>query len=499
MKTNVMKRTVSVLCMLALLTGMSIVRPAAAEESEAVRTAKALSSAYAEVAEKVTPSVVSIRSEKKVKTSVASPGAPMDGPMTPEDMMRRFFEHRGGGRQFERRIPGMGSGVIIDAEGHILTNNHVVEDAATIEVQLRDGAKYDAEVVGTDPKTDLAVIKLKETKPGLPVAALGDSNAIKVGNIVIAIGNPFFLEQTVTAGIVSAKNRSIPDATFSRMMYQNFIQTDASINPGNSGGPLVNLDGEVIAINTAIRTGGGGGSDGVGFAVPINQAKSVVKQLIEKGTVTRGWLGVGIEDLSPDLAKHFENVESGVLVREVYADTPAGRAGMQHGDVIVDFDGKPVADSRRLQALVAMTMPDTRVPVTVVRDGKRVTLQVLIAEQPENPAAIAMGGSAESPRAPGTAESELLGLEVQSLDDDLRKQFGLPEDEEGVVVTEVDPDGHAYRAGIRRGVVILEVDRKPIASAEDFKTAEKALTDKDTTLLYVRQAGSPRYVPVKLK
>ncbi|MBN2714188.1 MAG: Do family serine endopeptidase [Planctomycetes bacterium] len=468
----------------------------AAEKNDSLAIAKAVSNAVADVAEQVNPAVVGILAEKKVKLSTGSMFPRGGKNMIPEELMRRFFDPDGnGGGEIERRIPGMGSGIIVDEEGHILTNNHVVEgDDVLLEVQLSDETKYKAELVGADPKSDLAVIKLIGFKKPLPVAKLGDSDTLRVGNTVIAIGNPFHLMHTVTVGIVSAKNRSI--GALGKMMYQDFIQTDASINPGNSGGPLVNLDGEVVGINTAIRSGGGG-SDGVGFAVPINQAKNVLKQLIENGKVTRGWLGIGIRDLTPDLAGQFEGVDKGILVQEVYPETPAGKAGLKHGDVIVAYNGKAVSYSRELQANVAATTPGETAKITIVRAGEKMVLDVVIAAQPEDPAKVIAGGSAESSD-PEVAKSSTLGIEVQTLTDDLREKLGLEKVEGGVVVTDVVEDSPAGRAGLTRGSVLIEMNHKLIKDAASFREAEKALKDSKNVLLYFRQENMNRYLVIPL-
>jgi serine protease Do len=472
---------------------------AAEKPKESLELTKAISETYADIAEKVSPAVVGIKSVRKV--TMAESGD-MQLFNNPEDLMRRFFDRdlprrnqtpKKNQKKREYRAPGQGSGVIIDAEGHILTNNHVVEDAEKLTVQMADKTEYDAEVVGTDPKTDIAIVKLKNFKGELPVAKLGDSDKLRVGNIVIAIGNPFGLMQTVTAGIVSAKHRAI-----GMTMYENFIQTDASINPGNSGGPLVNLDGEVVGINTLIQTRTGG-SVGVGFAVPVNQARKVLEQLIKHGKVTRGWLGIGIQDIDPEMAATMTNVEGGVLVSDVYPDTPAGKAGFQRGDVLVTFDGEKLEDARMLQALVAERSPDDEVKMGIIRRGEKMTVNVKLGRQPENLAA--MGGENDGDNA-GEAEqeeNELLGIEVKDLTDDLREQFRLPKDEEGVLVTEVDPDGSAGEAGIRAGALLIELDQKPVKSAKDFAEVAKSLKDRKSALALFRQDGANRFVVLKFE
>lgn len=461
-------------------------------ESESLRIAKALSEAYAEVAEKIKPAVVGIQTYRNITTMRESLRRNLPRyPGIPEEFFKRFFDIPQGEEETQR-ISGVGSGVIIDPKGYILTNNHVIEDAERVEVTLADESHFDAKVVGTDPKTDLAVICLIDCDRPLTVAKLGDSDALKVGNIVIAIGSPFRLMQTVTAGIVSAKERSIGMG----LMYENFIQTDAAINQGNSGGPLVNLDGEVVGINLAISTTSGG-SQGVGFAVPINTAKAILDELIATGKVTRGWLGIGIRDVTPDMAALLPGVKGGVAVREVYAQTPASEGGLEAGDVIVKFDGTPLRNSAQLQELVARAKVGSQVKIDIIRQGKPHTLTITIGKQPDDIDAVV------ERRMPVSGQkvwaSDLLGIEVQTLDEDLKKQMEEYRAEKGVVVTKVTPGSPAGDLGIRPGALILSLDQREVPDIQTFASIVKEIENRKSVLILYRQNGINRFDVLKLR
>ncbi len=456
------------------------------QPSPALSVAKALSEAYAEVVQKVVPSVVGIRRIIVSKTTTSGFSAPKRGdPFDRDDMLRRFFERT---PRFKRRIEGYGSGVVIDPKGHILTNNHVVKNADKLTVEFNDGTKAEAKIVGRDPKTDIAVIKLVNCTRPLTPAVFGDSDKLKVGNIVLAVGSPFRLKHSVTIGIVSAKNRD----DLGMNMYESYIQTDASINPGNSGGPLVDLDGRVIGINTLIHSRSGG-SDGIGFAVPINMIKDVVRQLIKSGSVTRGWLGVGINDVTPEMAKVMPGVEGGVAITEVYEGTPAAAGGARAGDVIVKFGGKTPASSRHLQQLVANTAPGTTVPVQVVRKGKKVTLQIKIGKQPAD----LTGRSPEEGFKPETikreSENGRIGIKVRNITDRLRKLFGLPKKDKGVVVLKVLPGSPADEVGMGPGAMILELDQQRTPDLSAFDKIAAKLEKKKSALIFFRQDGHNRF------
>jgi serine protease Do len=408
--------------------------------------------------------------------------------MSGRDMpdLRRFFGEGENGpdssRQF--RAPnqhGVGSGVIVTQDGYILTNNHVVESADDIKVVLNDGREFSAKVIGRDPQTDVAVLKV-EAK-GLPFLTLADSDKIEVGDVVLAVGNPFGIGQTVTTGIISAKGR----ATLG-LDYEDFIQTDAAINPGNSGGALVDTDGRLIGINTAILSESGG-NQGIGFAVPTNLARWVMDGLVQNGHVERGFLGVNIQDLTPDLAKQFKlGHVNGALVSEVTPKSPADNAGLMSGDVIVEFNGKPVTDSRHLKLRVGATMPGSSVSLKILRDGASKTFQVTVKDLPGDELAKASS-------TPEKAADALHGVAVAELDGASRAELNVPERVKGALVSQVAPDSAAYEAGLRTGDVITEINRKAVQDAEQAVAACDKAADSQT-LVKVRSHGGSRYVVV---
>jgi serine protease Do len=392
------------------------------------------------------------------------------------DFWRRFFG--GPVPRGPQRQRSLGSGFIIDSDGSILTNNHVVENAQKIVVKLDDQQEYEAKVVGRDAKTDIAIIKIN-AKTNLPAASFGDSDRVEVGEWVVAIGNPFGLDSTVTSGIVSAKGRHIGQGP-----YDNFIQTDASINPGNSGGPLLNLRGEVIGINTAIfsRTGG---NIGIGFAIPVNLVKELLPQLRGKGKVTRGYLGVLIQKVTPEIAESLGMEKStGALVANISKDGPAEKAGVKVGDVIVEFDGKEVKDSGDLPIIVARTPVDKKVRMKVLREKKEVTLTVAVGELKEEEVVAAVPEKGE------------LGMTVQRLTPQIAESLGLDK-ADGVVVTAVEPGSAADEAGIRRGDVIMEIDRKPIRSLDEYKKSVAAIRKGKGVLFLVRRGESTLFLALK--
>jgi len=433
---------------------------------------------FVTLAKKLRPLVVNISttqvSEGRASQEFSTPFGEED-PFN--DFWRRFFG--GPAPRGPQRQRSLGSGFIIDGDGSILTNNHVVENAQKIVVKLADDdQEYEAKVIGRDPKTDIAVIQIK-AKTNLQAATLGDSDGLEVGEWVVAIGNPFGLDSTVTSGIVSAKGRHIGQGP-----YDNFIQTDASINPGNSGGPLINLRGEVIGINTAIfsRTGG---NMGIGFAIPINLAKEVLPQLRGKGKVTRGFLGVLIQKVTPEIAESLGlDRGHGALVANVTKDGPADKAGVKVGDVIVEFDGKEVKDSSDLPIIVARTPVDKRTRMKVLRDKKEVTLTVAVGELKDEEVVAS---------APEKGE---LGLSVQRLTPQMAESLGLDKTE-GVVVTAVEPGSAADEAGIRRGDVVMEVDKKAIRSLDDYKKAVAGIRKGRGVLFLVRRGDSTLFLALK--
>jgi serine protease Do len=430
---------------------------------------------FAELAEKLSPTVVNVKVTKVEKTTFDRQQF-QEGPFG--DFFERFFKEMPQMPRSPHRGQGAGSGVIISEDGYILSNDHVVAEAAEVTVTLSDKKEYTATVVGRDPKTDLALLKI-DAKQTLPSAAMGDSEQVKVGDWVVAIGNPFGLSHTVTSGIVSAKGRVIGAGP-----YDNFIQTDASINPGNSGGPLFNLNGEVVGINTAIIPQG----QGIGFAIPVNTAKPLIPQLATTGTITRGYLGVNIQDISEALAETLKvDSRDGALVADVVPGSPAQKGGIERGDIIVGYDGKPVKNSHELPSLVAATPVGDKVTVTVLRDGKTREMTVavgkLAADETE------MKASAEEP-AKGT-----WGLRLHELDGRVKGRMGLKADQ-GVVVVGVEPGSPAAEAGLRKGDVIVEVNRETVESITDLKTAIGDAEEKDRLLLLVQRGSGKFFVPM---
>ena len=419
---------------------------------------EAFSKAMRAAAARVGPAVVAIGTSQSVDASATPFGFG-------DDFLRRFFGAEPQERQptpapkRQFRQQGLGSGVIVSADGYVLTSNHVVAGAEEITVRLADDREFGAKVIGNDPPTDIALIKIEAA--GLPVAALGDSDKMEVGDWVLAVGAPLGLQKTVTAGIISATGR----ANVGIADYEDFIQTDAAINPGNSGGPLVNLRGEVIGINTAIASRSGGYM-GIGFAVPSNMARDVMTRLHEKGEVVRGWLGVSIQNLSKELAGSM-GLESaqGALVNEVFADGPAGKAGVKAGDVIVQYNGKPAKDVIELRTAVAWTEPGKKVDMVVLRGGKRETLSVQMERRGDQPQ-LARGQRGGGPGAP--AEIKDLGIQVADLTPETAQRYGY-EEGQGVLITDVAPAGLAAKAGMEPGMLILQVGGKPVRSVAEFQ------------------------------
>jgi serine protease Do len=467
---------------------------------ENLSNAYSLSQAFRASSNRVLPAVVAIQNVQQPKLVQRDtrrgqrqlpPGL---GDLDP--LLKRFFDDLPEGAAPDmnpRQMPGRqssGSGVLIDPAGVILTNNHVVAGGGKIRVKLHDGREFDAVDVKTDPSTDLAVIKIKATG-SLPYAALGDSDKMEIGDWVLALGQPFGLQDTVTAGIISAKGR---DVGITR--HNEFLQTDAAINPGNSGGPLVNLEGEVVGINTAISSSSGG-FQGVGFAVPVNVAKWVSTQLLKDGSVHRAYLGVGIQGLDPALADQLGlSTSQGALITDVQPDAPAAAAGAQPQDVIVEFAGHAVHSPRQLQAVVGRSPIGSTQPMVVIRDGKRVTLQVKVKEQPEGYGERANVEEERDARVGESTSFEELGLDVAPLTADLAKQLGVKVDH-GVVVTDVANATPASEAGLQQGDVITQVGRTAVKSVDEFRAAvKKADLDKGLMLLVKSEEGS-RFVVLK--
>ena len=421
---------------------------------------------FATLAERVSPAVVNVKAEKTIQVG-------MD-PRLPRGMEEFFGGPRGGRGEYQ--VPSLGSGFVISADGYIVTNNHVIEDVDKIVVVFNNGDELEATIVGRDPKTDIALIKVEPTKP-LEALVLGDSDAVRPGEWVVAIGNPFGLEHTVTAGIVSAKHRNIGQGS-----YDDFIQTDAAINPGNSGGPLLNLRGEVIGINTAINPR----ANTIGFTVPINMAKQVLPMLRADGHVTRGWLGVVIQSITPELASEFGlSDEAGALVSRVLPDGPAASAGLKVGDVIVEFDGQRIDEWNDLPRVVAGTPVEKQVDVIVVRGSKSKKLRVSVGKLEEPQLANAPGES---------GGPSVFGLSAQDLTPELAQQLGV-EEGSGVVITDVQPGSPAAKADLRRGDVIVEVDRQPVADVGDLR--EKLGKADDRVLMLISRGDATLFIPMK--
>ncbi len=440
---------------------------------------------FTELAKDAKPGVVNIRTVKTIKgggrvfrhffgrpdqrPGEKHPFEEFFGSPSPRQDPRRDFKQR-----------SLGSGFIIDSDGYIVTNNHVIEDADEITVKIANGKEYEAEIVGRDPSTDLALIKV-DPKERLSPLVLGDSDKMVVGNWVVAIGSPFGLEQTVTAGIVSAKGRTIGSGP-----YDDFIQTDASINFGNSGGPLFNMKGEVIGINTAITASG----QGIGFAIPSNLAKDVIAQLRDKGEVTRGWLGVGIQDLDEELADYYkvENRE-GALITQVFEGDPAAKAGIQVKDVIVAIDGVPITSSRDLTRMIAKKAVGKKAKITVIRDGKEKTLSVKLGKRDQEK-------TTAKRNEPGIERG--FGFQVDDLTPEMASRFGYEEDESGVVVVDMDADSSAAQAGLQMGDIIKEINRKTVNNADQFTAEMKDAKKTDTVQLLVKgRRGGYRVIKIE--
>jgi serine protease Do len=443
-------------------------------------TARTASPDFVELAKKLKPTVVNIRTAKVIK-----PRPNLQRPRMQQSPFDNFFDdffNQYNGQmpqQRPRREQSLGTGFIISSDGYILTNNHVVSGADEVMVKLSDGREIKGEIKGADEKLDLALIKISE-KETFHAADLGDSDALEVGEWVMAIGNPFGLSQTVTAGIVSAKGRVIGNGP-----YDDFIQTDASINPGNSGGPLFDAAGKVIGINTAIISGG----QGIGFAIPINMAKGIIAQLRDSGKVTRGYLGVRFQPLTPDLAKSFGlETDKGALIANVEKDTPAEKAGLKAGDVILEYDGKPVNEGNELPRYVAVTPIDKKVPVVVYRDGKKLEVSVVIGKLKGEESAAATVGS----------ESEKLGITVQELTSDLAGRLNIKDSKGGLVITEVKAGSLAEEAGTLAGSIIVEINGQRPDSLEKYSSIVSRIKKGDVVrLLLKRPDGSVYYVAMK--
>ena len=441
-----------------------------------------LQNGFASVLKPALPAIVNIHTSKMVKPHGNA------SPFFNDPFFRQFFGDQFGqqGKPTPQREQSLGSGVIVTSDGTILTNNHVIDGASDIKVYLNDKRQYTAKLIGSDPMTDIAVLKIDAT--GLATLPLGDSSKLQVGDVVLAIGEPFGLGGTATMGIVSATGRG----GLGIENYEDFIQTDAAINPGNSGGAMIDLHGSLIGINTAILAGNGGGNQGIGFAIPINMARKVMDQISSHGKVIRGYMGVHIQDVTPELAKQFGLSQGGgVLISDVSPDKPAARAGIRKGDVILALNGETVDSANSMRLAISQTSPGSTIKLTIWRDGKTQDITVTLAELPET--AEKLGTTQE-----GTS-STLEGVNVQNLTPDLAEELQLPAGTHGVVVSSVDPSSPAAAAGLDRGVVIVEVNHKNVTSVDQFKQALAGTKDQQVLLLvmFPNQGGASRYIVVE--
>ena len=464
---------------------------------------------FADIAEKVVPTVVSVIPTKiDTLTFYKNPYYQFFDEPRDNNPFGFFFgrPHRKQRREprvekREYRQQGLGSGVIVSEDGYILTNYHVVSGADEIEVKISDGRKFEADIVGTDSLSDVAVIKIKEEISGLPVAFLGNSDKLRPGDWAIAVGNPFSLTSTVTAGIISALGRKVSNSNY----YQNFIQTDAAINPGNSGGALVNIDGELIGINTMIYTRSGGYM-GIGFAIPINMARRIMEDLIYRGKVHRGWLGVAIQDINQATREALElGSRKGVLISDVYKGQPAAKAGIKRGDIVLSVDGHDVPDANQLLNAIAGIRPDKTVTMRIFRNGKEIKLKVKMAERDEDKIRkLASIKTKDIPEKQKSVNNKKLGIKVGNLTPETRKQFNIPRDSKGVVVLEIDPSsGEAYE-NIQKGDIISKIKVKgkglrQIHNTADFKRTVKSVDVGDSILFLIKRGRTTLFVGIKIK
>ncbi|MBI5634430.1 MAG: DegQ family serine endoprotease [Nitrospirae bacterium] len=436
------------------------------------------SKAFSEIAGSISPSVVNISTTKVMRRES---GSSLEDPFF--DLLNPFRNFKMPKKWKEQSL---GSGVIVSTDGYIITNNHVVEQADEIRVTLFDKRSFKAKFIGADTKTDIAIVKIEADN--LKAAQWGDSDKLQVGEFVLAIGNPYGLSHTVTMGIISAVGR----ANVGIADYEDFIQTDAAINPGNSGGPLVNIRGELIGVNTAIFSRSGG-YQGIGFAVPSNMTRLVMNQLVDKGKVTRGWLGVTIQELTPELSQKFGlKSEKGALVGDIAKGSPAEKSGIKRGDIILEYNGKKISDVGNLRNMVAQSKVGSEIPITILRGGKEYSVNVVIVELPKDMAEATPGNTPEDPTFEG-----LSGLTAMELSREIARQLGLHKDEKGVVVFRVEAGSPAEEAGIRKGDVIQEIDRKRIEGLNDYNKAVSGMKPGDAALLFVNRGGKKFYVTIK--
>jgi len=463
----------------------AVVRPVATVPQQPVTGGTAKS--FVEIAKSVKPAVVNIAASRSGKSGDGPQSSPFDDPFFRRFFGDEFFKREQPHRERERKERGQGSGVIVDSNGLIITNNHVVNKADDIRVILSDKREFKGKLIGTDTKTDVAIVKIEAT--GLSTIPFADSDQLEVGEFVLAVGSPFGLTQSVTMGIVSAVGR----ASMGIAEYEDFIQTDAAINPGNSGGALVNVRGELVGINTAIFSQSGGNM-GIGFAVPSNLARSIMDQLVKSGKVVRGWLGVAIQELTPELASQFGLTETkGVLVSDVMDDSPAKKAGFERADVITEYDGKPMDSPTHLRNAVAQTPIGRKVPIKVIRDKKPKTIDVTIVEQPKS-----LGQAGAEDNGESTAPSGVLSdIDVRELNEELAARYGIKPSERGVVIVRVKPGSTAEEMQVREGDIVLEVNRKPVNSIKSYERAVSGLAKDQAVLLLLKRKGQTIYLTLR--
>jgi serine protease Do len=496
MKGHIRTSTVVLIAVIAMLVGALGVTIHSRSVPEFMNTAQAATTeagplvSFAPVVKRAMPAVVNISSSKVVKEQ-ASPGG---GGMFDDPFFRQFFGGRMPQQQQPRsqRATSLGSGVVVSPDGYILTNNHVVDGATDVKVSFANKEEYPAKVIGTDKYTDVAVLKID--KKGLTTLPFADSAHAEVGDVVLAIGEPFGLGQTVTMGIISAKGRG----GLGIERFEDFIQTDAAINRGNSGGALIDTKGELVGINTAILSGETGGNQGIGFAIPANMAHNIMDQILKKGKVTRGFMGILPQELTPDMAKAFGIPNShGVAVAQVTAGSPAEKAGMKVGDVITAINGNPVEDVNSFRLAVAGFAPDTTVHLKVARNSQNMEIPVTLGEFKLDEEGNGRGQENNLPS--GGEKGAIRGLSVQGLNSDLRREMQLPEGTNGVVITDLDSDSPASAAGLEQGDVIVQVNHKPVNTVSDFNSAVRAGASKDSTLLLVKRGQGTQFVVVPNK
>jgi len=496
MKGHISKSTAALFAVIALLAGALIVTvsspsriPVFADTSRAAETGTITT--FAPIVKRAMPAVVNISSSKVVKDQGPEGGG--QG-LFNDPFFRQFFGGRMPQQQEQprsQRATSLGSGVVVSPDGYILTNNHVVEGSTDVKVSFADKEEYPAKVIGTDKYTDIAVLKINKT--GLTTLPFANSARSEVGDVVLAIGEPFGLGQTVTMGIISAKGR----AGLGIERFEDFIQTDAAINRGNSGGALIDTRGDLVGINTAILAGDGGGNQGVGFAIPANLAKNIMDQIMSKGKVTRGFLGITPQELTPEMAKAFGVPNThGVAIATVVPDSPAAKAGLKVGDVITAVNGTPAEDVNSFRLQVAGFAPGTTIHLKIDRSGQALDLPVTLGTfdlEAENK------GESEGNLPGGGEKGALKGLSVQALTPELRQQLQTPEGTQGVVITDVDPDSAASAAGLQQGDIVVQVDRKPVANVSEFNAAVRAGASRESTLLLVKRGQGTQFVVVPNK